>query len=189
LNSFPGFHLTVCNPIGPRLRETTCPHAAWLPLGLGLRRCVAAFAILGPVEREAVSHKPISNIRPTDGADRYRALVSVAIYLDTVDGATINQVKQRIRCFLPAAVVVAVRIVANLIGFGRIDSENPNADAVNLDGVSVDNRYLADQFVSGRCAADGEKNGANKCSHFGRHTLSRPRGPAASDRVIASPFI
>ena len=94
-----------------------------LPLGLGLRRCVAAFAILGPVEREAVSHKPVSDIRPTDGADGHRALVSVAIYLDAFDGATINEVKQRIRCFLPAAVLVAARVMAKLIGFGRIDSE------------------------------------------------------------------
>jgi hypothetical protein len=34
---------------------------------------------LGPVERKPVSHKPVSDIRSTDGADRYRALVSVAI--------------------------------------------------------------------------------------------------------------
>ena len=62
--------MTKANPdarestsIGPRLLKPTCPHAPLLPLGFGLGRCVAAFAILGPVER-----------RPTDGAHRHRAL-------------------------------------------------------------------------------------------------------------------
>jgi len=109
-----------------------------LPLGFGLGRGVAAFAILGPVERKPVSHKPVSDIRPTDGAARHHALVSVAIYLDAFDRATVNEVEQRIRCFLPAAVWAAVRVVAKLIGFGRIDSEYANAGAVNFDGVAVD---------------------------------------------------
>jgi len=67
------FRSSACpsaSPIGPRLHETTRPHAPLLPLGFCLRRCVAAFAILGPVERKSVSHKPVSDIRPTDGADR-----------------------------------------------------------------------------------------------------------------------
>jgi hypothetical protein len=61
-----------------------------------LGRCVGAFAILGPVERKSGSHKPVSDIRPTDGADRHRALVSVAIYLDAFDGAMINELEQPI---------------------------------------------------------------------------------------------
>jgi hypothetical protein len=125
------------------------------PLGFGLGRCVAAFTILGPVERKSVSHKPVSDIRPTDGADGDRALVSVAIYPDAFDGATINALEQRIRCFLPATVLVAVCVMAKLIGFGRIDSEYANAGAVNIDGVAVDNGCLSNQFVSERCAADG----------------------------------
>jgi hypothetical protein len=72
------------------------------------------------------------------------------MYLDAFDGATINEVKQRIRCFLPAAVLVAVPVVAKLIGFGRIDSEYANAGAMNFDGVAVDDGCLSDQFVSER---------------------------------------
>jgi hypothetical protein len=51
--------------------------------------------------------------------------------------------KSNIRCSLPAAVLVAVCFVAKLIGFGRIDSEQANAGAVNFDGVAVDNGWTA----------------------------------------------
>src|SRR5258708_39665034 len=67
--------------------RTTCPDAPLLPLGFGLGRCVAAFAILGPVERKSVSYEPASDMRPTNCADRDRALVSFAIYLDAFDVA------------------------------------------------------------------------------------------------------
>jgi hypothetical protein len=33
--------------------------------------------------------------------------------------------------------------MAKLIGFGRIDSEQANAGAVNFDGVAVDNGWTA----------------------------------------------
>jgi hypothetical protein len=148
-----------------------------LPLGFCLRSGVAAFAILGPVEREPVSHKPVSDIRPTDGADRHRALVSVAIYLDAFDEATTIVVVQCIRCFLPATVLVAASVVAKLIGFRRIDSEYANAGAVNFDGVAVDNGYLTDQFVSECSAANGKQNGADKSSHFRPSTSRQKRAP------------
>ena len=44
----------------------------------------------------------------------------------------------------------------------------------SLDGVAVDNGGLSNQFVSERCAAEGEQNGAKKSSHFGHHTLVTP---------------
>ena len=76
-----------------------------------------------------------------------------------------------------SGVLEAVRVVAKLIGFGRIDSKYANAGAVNFDGVAVDNGCLTDQFVGECSAADGEQNGAKKSSPFRPRASCQKRSP------------
>jgi hypothetical protein len=48
-------------------------------------------------------------------ADRYCALVSVAIYLNAFNGTPGNKIEQRVRGFLTAAIQFALLIAAKLI--------------------------------------------------------------------------
>jgi len=80
-----------------------------------LRASVAAFAVLGPVERKSVPNKPVSDIGPTNGTDRHRSPISIAIYLDAIDEPTINEVEQRIGRLLSAAITLAFIVAAKLV--------------------------------------------------------------------------
>ena len=72
------YYLIACKLDNSTDSEATGPTSPLLPLGLALRRGVAAFAVLRPIKRKSVSYKPVGEIRPTNSADRHRALVSVA---------------------------------------------------------------------------------------------------------------
>ena len=73
-----------------------------------------------------------------------------------MDGATINEVEERVGCLLSAAVRFAVFVAAKLVGLGRIDSEYANTGAVNFDSIAIDDGCLSNQ-VTGECQSiDGE---------------------------------
>ena len=153
---YPHHLRALASSIIPRFSKTIGPHATLFSFCFSLGVRIAAFAVLGPVERKPVSHKPISDIRRTDSANRHRSLPPVAIYLDAFDGASINEVEQRIRYLLSASELFAVFIPAKLIGRGRIDSEYANTGTVNFDSIAIDDGCLSNQ-VTGECQAiDGE---------------------------------
>ena len=133
---YPHHLRALASSIIPRFYKTTGPHAPLLSFCFSLGVGIATFAvlgpILGPIERKPVSHKPISYIRPTNGANRHRALPPVAIYLDAFDGASINEVEQRIRYLLSASELFAVFVPVKLIRLGRIDSEYANTGTVKF---------------------------------------------------------
>ena len=75
-----------------------------------------------PVERQAVLDQPLCEIDAGDSADRDSALVPVAVNLDATDGAAGNEGIKIVRSLLPAAIVFAAMVPAELIGLGRIDA-------------------------------------------------------------------
>ena len=84
---------------------------------------VAAFTVLGPIQREPLPNEPITNIRPTNVADRHQALIPIPVYFDALDGTSAYEARELVRRLLAAAVQVALFVATKLIRFRRIDSE------------------------------------------------------------------
>lgn len=99
------------------------------------------FALAVPVRhRPAIPRHPFAQVLATDGAASQPALIAVLAVGGAADSSRANPVGECQRGLLPAQPGNAVVRHAGLPAFWRIDVEDANPRALNVEGVTIDRR-------------------------------------------------
>src|SRR6266851_9363395 len=96
----------------PRLHIAARPHPATRTIGLALGGGVLAFRILRPIQRETISHKPVSEIGTADRTGCYSPPILIFGDWRTIHRPPRNEGIEIIRCLRATAIQVAVRTSA-----------------------------------------------------------------------------
>ena len=133
-------------PIEPRRDVAARPHAAPGMLGLSLDLIVHASRIIWPVERETVADKPLAKVSAINRASCHGAPVLIQRDGCAADRSAGNETVKIVCCLRAASVSKAVFATTKLGAFGSIDAPKPNARAMDLYRVAVDNARLAGEI-------------------------------------------
>ncbi|MGY4313974.1 hypothetical protein ACVWW1_003277 [Bradyrhizobium sp. JR3.5] len=116
-------------------------------------RRVVAPAVAWPVDRESAAHQPVRKVDPSDGADGNRSAVAVAVDLDARDRLPADELGERVRRHLPAAIALAAPVVAELVVLGGVDPVKAHARTMDFDGIAVDDARLPGHVAARACFA------------------------------------
>src|SRR6516165_7774144 len=149
---------TDAGAIEPRLDVTYFPDSLAGALGIALSFAISALRVLGPVQRQALAHKPFAEISAADRTGRDRA----AIWVE-VEGRAVNRTPGdksiKVVCGLRATTVLqTVLAAAELAALRRVDTPKPNADSMNFQGVAINDAGLTDKIIGQRAAREQKQN-------------------------------
>lgn len=100
-----------------------------------------------PVERKPVSYEPVGDVGVANRTHGDGPPILIEILGQAGNGFPGEERGQVVRGLLTATVELAVIIVAGLITFRRIDPEQADTEAVNFDGIAVNDGGLPHEAV------------------------------------------
>jgi hypothetical protein len=115
--------------------------------------------------------QPSIHIRTAHAADGDDALVAINVRRFAGDRAGSNEIGERKRRLLTAAIVGAAPVPAKLRRLGCVDRVEANALAVDLDGIGINDARPADEVVR-RCGQKGKKQEKNEQNERLEHKLT-----------------
>jgi hypothetical protein len=93
-----------------------------------------------------IQYQPSRQVCTPHGANRYCALVSIAVDLNAAYRTARNECVKVVCSFLPTT-IFALIISAKLIGLRSVDSPEAYTRPVGFQSVAVDDRGLADKII------------------------------------------
>src|SRR5687767_10350609 len=89
---------TAAGAIEPRLDVAALPDAAAGALGVALSAIISAFGVLGPIQRQALAHKPFAEIGATNRTARNRSAIRVEANEQAVNRTPGNECVEVVCC-------------------------------------------------------------------------------------------
>src|SRR4029077_11860947 len=127
-------------PVQPGCHVAARPHAAPGMLSLSLDLVVHAMGIIRPIERQTISYQPLAEVSAVHsaGCDSWSSEMGVQL-----TGPRAMKASRSFAFFRAASILQTIFAPAELCAFGRIDTPQPNACAMNFYCVAIDHTGLA----------------------------------------------
>jgi hypothetical protein len=101
-------------------------------LRLALSLAVLPFRVRRPIQREPIANKPLRNVVATNRTYRNCPPVLIQVHRRAISRPSRNEGVKVFRCLCAAPVLQALIVATELSRFGRIDSPQANARAVDF---------------------------------------------------------
>jgi len=128
--------------VKPGLDIAPCPHPSPGVFSFALDGVISAPRISRPVDCETVAHQPFAQIDIADRASCHCPPILVQRDGDAVQRPSRNKSVEIVRRLGPAPILETILASAKLTAFRRVDTPEPDAGAVNLQRVAIDDAVL-----------------------------------------------
>jgi hypothetical protein len=157
---------TDAGAIEPRLDVTALPDSPAGSFGVALGATVSAFRVLRPIQRQALAHKPITEIGASNRTGRNRPAIWIEAEGRAVNRTPADERVKVVCCLRTTTILQTVIAAAELTAFRRVDTPEPDTDPMNFQRVAINNAGLTDKVIGQRAARQQQEQ---ECQHSVLH--------------------